>query len=106
MGERESRQSNGKRVTMQNKLLSLDSVCAILGGGSSFSKQTLYRWVRSGYFPPPVKLGRGSRWVSSEVGTVVDARIAGKSDDDVRRIVAAIVIARAGANPETQATAA
>lgn len=91
---------------MRNKLLGLDLVCELLGGGGPFSKQTLYRWVRNGYFPPPVKLGRGSRWVSTEVDAVVDARIAGKSDDEVRRIVAMLIDARAGENPKNQAAAA
>lgn len=37
------------------------------------SKATFWRRVADGTFPPPLKLGRVSRWPRSEVTAVIDA---------------------------------
>jgi prophage regulatory protein len=58
-------------------------------------KSTLYWRVSSGTFPRPVKIGaRASGWIKSEVEAIVAARIAGKSDDEVRTLVAELHAAR------------
>lgn len=33
----------------------------------SVTKQTVYRWVRTGKFPPPITVGRSSRWRVKDV---------------------------------------
>jgi prophage regulatory protein len=55
---------------------------------TALAKPTLYRQMKSGLFPRPVKLGRVSAWPSDAVNAVITARIAGKSDDEIRTIVA------------------
>ena len=34
----------------------------------------LYRLIKTGSFPAPVKIGRGSRWRSDEVAAWIEAR--------------------------------
>ncbi|ENZ0349370.1 helix-turn-helix transcriptional regulator [Morganella morganii] len=36
-----------------------------------------YKLIQKGQFPKPVKFGRSSRWLKSEVGAWLQARIAG-----------------------------
>ncbi|QMQ34140.1 AlpA family phage regulatory protein [Escherichia coli] len=36
----------------------------------------IYRLIRDGAFPAPIKLGRSSRWLKSEVEAWLQARIA------------------------------
>ena len=55
---------------------------------TALAKPTLYRQIKNGLFPRPVKLGRVSAWPSDAVNTVISARIAGKSDEEIRAIVA------------------
>jgi predicted DNA-binding transcriptional regulator AlpA len=45
-------------------------------GRTGLRPSTIYGMVREGKFPPPVKLGRSSRWVSSEIDAFIAARIA------------------------------
>jgi len=54
-----------------------------------------YADIKSGLLPPPVKRGRSSMWPEDEIALVNAARIAGKSDDEIRRLVAFLVAARA-----------
>lgn len=37
---------------------------------------TIYAEIKAGRFPAPVKLGRSSRWVESEIDNYIAARIA------------------------------
>ena len=61
-------------------------------------RSTIYRKIKLGLFPKPVQIG-GERvaWPANEVQAVIDARIAGKSDDDVKALVAKLEAARTGA---------
>lgn len=62
---------------------------------SGLKPTSIYTFAKSGTFPPPIKLTpRSSAWVESEVAAVNQARIAGKSDDEIRRLVAQLVAAR------------
>ena len=66
-------------------------VCRDTGLGLS----TLYAHIDRGMFPAPVRLSR--RFVvfpQEEVNAIIDARIAGKTDDEVRQLVAEIMEAR------------
>ena len=67
------------------KLLRLNSMKEATG----LSRATIYSRIQAGLLPKPVKHGeRISVWPSDEVETVTKATIAGKSDDEIRAIVA------------------
>lgn len=58
-------------------------------------KSTLYLRVAQGLLTPPIKIGaRSAGWPSSEIAALNAARIAGKSDDDIRRLVMELMEAR------------
>ena len=48
---------------MQDRMVTAKEVQALL----SVSAPTLYRAIREGKFPPPIKIGRASRWWLSAV---------------------------------------
>lgn len=50
-----------------DRLLNLHEVTHL----TALSRATIYRAIASGDFPPPVKIGRVSRWPASEVGSFV-----------------------------------
>lgn len=55
------------------------------------SRPTLMRQIRSGLFPQQIKLGdRTVVWPTTEVISVIAARVEGKSDDDVKLLVSAL----------------
>ncbi|MBV8657758.1 MAG: AlpA family phage regulatory protein [Burkholderiales bacterium] len=59
------------------------------------SRSTIYRDIESGLLPAPVHLGGGIvGWPADEVAAVNAARIAGASDEDVRKLVSGLMIAR------------
>ena len=64
-----------------------ERACRILGGQESpINPATLYRGVKLGKYPPPIKLGDGtSRWLVRELIAVKQAAIAAR---DARREVA------------------
>lgn len=56
---------------------------------------TLYAKISNGLFPPGISLGAKSvGWPESEVAAINAARIAGKSDDEIRRLVTDLVAQR------------
>lgn len=58
---------------MSNKrLIRLPEVIGQVG----LSERTLYRYVASGTFPKPVKVGALSMWIGTEVEAWVEQRIA------------------------------
>lgn len=62
---------------------------------NGLSKSTLYKRVQLGTYTPPIKLGeRAVGWPSNEVEALNAARIAGKSDDEIRALVKTLVAAR------------
>ena len=61
---------------------------------------TLYARIAAGLWPKPISLGvRAVGWPDSEVEAVVRARIAGKSDDEIRALVIEIERKRTEAAP-------
>jgi prophage regulatory protein len=67
------------------KILRLPSVKAEMGHRSDAS---IYNAIRAGLFPVGVKIGqRAKGWPSYEVEAVIAARIAGKSDDELKALV-------------------
>lgn len=62
---------------------------------------TWYDAIAAGLAPPGVRIGRHAvAWPLSELTVLNSARIAGKSDDEIRRLVARLVAARAHALDE------
>lgn len=65
-------------------ILRRKQVEAAIGG----SRSTIYLRIAQGLFPKPVSLGaRAVGWPAREVAAINAARIAGKSEDDIRRLV-------------------
>jgi prophage regulatory protein len=65
---------------------------------SGYSRSTIYLRISQGLWPKPVSLGaRAVGWPTSEVTTMNAARIAGKSDDEIRALVAKLEAARKAA---------
>jgi prophage regulatory protein len=62
---------------------------------TGFSRSTVHRRIREGLFPSPVNLGiRAVGWPAAEVEAINRARIAGKSNDEVRALVQKLHAAR------------
>lgn len=58
-------------------------------------RSTVYVDILRGVLPPPVVLGpRCSGWPEHEIDAIIAARISGATDDEVRRLVADILVAR------------
>jgi prophage regulatory protein len=59
------------------------------------SRSTIYRKVKAGIFTKPVQIG-GDRvaWPANEVDAINKARIAGKTDDEIRQLVEDLHMAR------------
>ncbi len=62
------------------------------------SRSTIYRKIQKGLFTRPVEIG-GERvaWPSNEVTAINQARIAGKSDAEIKQLVVELEAARIGA---------
>lgn len=62
---------------------------------SGLSRSTVYLRIAQGLWTKPISLGgRAVGWPGSEVATLNAARIAGKSNDEVRAMVVALEAAR------------
>jgi prophage regulatory protein len=65
---------------------------------TGLSRSTLYARAKSQLFTPPVVLGaRAVAWPKREVEALNEARIAGKSDDEIRELVKKLVADRSRA---------
>lgn len=77
------------------RLLRLPQIRDATGLGTT----SIYQAIKAGLFPPPIKLTpRSSGWPDFEIGAINAAKIAGKSDDEIRQLVVRLVAER------TQAT--
>ena len=55
---------------------------------TGYSRSTIYLRIAQGLWPRPVSLGpRAVGWPAGEVAAINAARIAGKSDDEIRDLV-------------------
>ena len=62
---------------------------------SGLSRSTIYQRITQGLMTKPVSLGsRAVGWPSGDVAAINAARIAGKSDDEVRALVVKLEAAR------------
>lgn len=79
---------------MTVKMLRKTEVCALIGEGDS----TLKNRVRNGLFTPGVALSKTLKvWPSVEVEAINAARMAGKSQDEIRALVAGLLVERKNA---------
>ena len=70
-------------------------------GESGLSRSTLYLRIAQGLWTKPVRLGpRAVGWPASEVAALNAARIAGKSDDEIRALVAKLEASRRNSAPD------
>jgi prophage regulatory protein len=61
-------------------------------------QSTWYEQIAAGLAPPPIKLGKSAAaYPQSELSALNAARIAGKPEDEIRRLVQRLVAARASA---------
>ncbi len=73
------------------RILRLPEVKSLTG----LSTSSLYKQMDSGTFVRPVPLGgRAVGWPQRDVEAILEARIAGKGDSDVRELVAQLVARR------------
>jgi len=76
---------------MTHSILRLPAVKASTG----LSRSTLYLRIAQGVFPRPVSLGaRAVGWPANEVEALNAARIAGKSESEIRDLVVRLEAAR------------
>lgn len=76
---------------MRHTILRLPSVISELG----LSRSTVYLRISQGLFTSQVSLGaRAVGWPSTEVAAINSARIAGKTDDEIRALVTMLEASR------------
>ena len=64
------------------ELLDCRAVCAAFGGTRPINPATLYRGIRKGIYPAPIKVGPGSsRWLRSEIASALRAMIDARSSE-------------------------
>lgn len=64
---------------------------------SGLSRSTIYLHITQGLWPKPVRLGiRAVGWPATEIAALNGARIAGKSDAEIRALVATLEASRRG----------
>lgn len=61
--------------TEQVDLLDRRAVCVMFGGTRPLNPSTLYRGIREGRFPKPVRVGGSSRWLRAECEDVLAAMV-------------------------------
>jgi prophage regulatory protein len=68
---------------------------------SGLSRSTIYRRIKDGLFPRPVSIGTDKNgesctvaWIADEIAAVNAARIAGKSEADIKALVVELEAAR------------
>jgi predicted DNA-binding transcriptional regulator AlpA len=62
------------------ELLDRDAACRFFGGTRPINSGTLYRGIRKGRYPKPVKVGPGSsRWLREECEAALQAMVQGRA---------------------------
>jgi predicted DNA-binding transcriptional regulator AlpA len=64
---------------MQSELLDRRAACEFFGGTRPINPATLYRGIRKGLYPRPVKIGTLSRWLRSEVEACLQHMVHGRA---------------------------
>jgi predicted DNA-binding transcriptional regulator AlpA len=60
-------------------LLDRMGVCRYFGGSKPINTATLYRKIRQGLLPKPVKIGGSSRWLRSECEAALQSMVEGRA---------------------------
>ena len=63
---------------MEN-LLDRNGVCRMFGGNRPINPATLYRKIRQGVLPKPVKIGGSSRWLRGECEAALQTMVEGRA---------------------------
>jgi predicted DNA-binding transcriptional regulator AlpA len=64
---------------MQDHLLDRVEVCRLFGGTKPINPATLYRGIKLGRYPKPIKVGPGSsRWLRSECEAALRVMVEGR----------------------------
>ncbi len=67
-------------------------------------RSTAYDRIKKGLLPPPISIGGAtSGWPDNEIDAINAARIAGQSDDQIRKLVKGLVAARKAATAQMAA---
>jgi predicted DNA-binding transcriptional regulator AlpA len=62
------------------EMLDKEGVCSLFGGTRPINASTLYRGIRQGRYPKPVKVGPGSsRWLRSECEAALRSMVEGRA---------------------------
>jgi prophage regulatory protein len=79
-------------MSQPRTLLRLPAVIEHLGE----SRSTIYFNIQQGLFVKPISLSGGyaKAWIADEVAAIINARIAGKSDDEIKVLVEVLHQAR------------
>lgn len=73
------------------KFIRINEVKAISG----LKRSTLYAYISQGIFPSQIKLGeRCVAWIESEILAINQARIAGKSAQEIKELVRQLIAQR------------
>jgi predicted DNA-binding transcriptional regulator AlpA len=62
-----------------SELLDRREVCRFFGGNKPLDPATLYRGIRKGRFPVPVKVGGSSRWLREECEAALRSMVEGRA---------------------------
>ena len=74
----------------------------VIEAATGWTRSTIYRNIDKGLFSLPISLGGGRvAWPQTEVQALNQARIAGKSDAEIKSLVIELEALRSGSNPET-----
>jgi predicted DNA-binding transcriptional regulator AlpA len=60
-------------------LLDRRAVCRMFGGSKPINASTLYRGIRRGRFPRPIRIGGSSRWLRDECEVVLRGMMEARS---------------------------
>jgi predicted DNA-binding transcriptional regulator AlpA len=64
---------------MIEHLMDRGEVCRYFGGSKPINTATLYRGIRQGRYPKPIKVGPGSsRWLRAECEAALQAMVDGR----------------------------
>ncbi|PHM63974.1 AlpA family phage regulatory protein [Xenorhabdus stockiae] len=64
-----------------DKILNYKQVCEVM----SISKATLYRKIKQGKIPKPLKDGRSSRWKESDITDYINSLYCGLTGEPVKK---------------------
>jgi len=69
--------------------------CSELGAQIKRGRTAIYDDVKAGLLPPPIKIGaRSVAWLQDEITSVLNARIAGKGESEIKALVSQLVAER------------